>query len=538
MANHDELSKELERLYCPPIDPALFMAILMDYDLAVPAEVRSLREILNALKTSALDQENLPFDPSGTTKTHSLSVANLPESLSWPSLEHLDLNDGDENNVNENLNGFDSRLGYTFIGMTSDDKIYNLMCMFPSIPRHHAARILKDCHDELSRAMDVLLNLAFIDETQIAHGSTQETPAEAAANRQTLLPKSIDGFQADENQSKKSNKKNKKKNSQKLHRDAPLSRGSNTPSVNKWETGKKDIDFISTRASTLVRENVASTYHGNSMSLCATIRALAIAYAPRHMKELDADDAIISYVAELSHKYATIPETTLVGLIRIANNELKAADELAEALARGPILNSLSDIIMFTSAPVDLESEENAVTESSEGTVESSSDMDYGQAAAAANAHFAQRSNALAQASQAARRARSNPLYNGASAYYREVGNEQRQLALRHQATASDRLVDQQSSQYDLDLHGVTVPNAIRISRERVNAWWQSLGDLKHVRGGGKHVHGGFKIVVGVGNHSRDGAARIGPAVYRTLQNEGWKVECDRGVLLVTGYRR
>ena len=512
------------------------MAIVMDYDLAIPTEVRRLCDTLNELKTSALDQENLPFDPTGTTNFRNLQDANLPESLSWPLLEHLDLNADDENN-NSRDSRHDSRLGYTFLGMTSDDKVHNLMSMFPSVPRRQAERILEECHDSLSRAMEVLLNLAFIDETQIARGSAQETPAEAAAMSQALAPRSIDGFQADENQTKKSRKKNKKKNQQ-LRRDATSSQSSNIPATNKWETGKQDIDFISTRASVLLRENVASTYHGNSMSLCATIRALAIAYAPRDIGELGDDDAIIPQVAELAHKYTTIPDTTLVGLIRIANNEIMAADELAEALARGPVLNSLSDIITFTSAPIVLDPEETTSAASAEAAIETSPGMDYSQAAAAANAHFMARSSAFAQASQAARRARSNPLYNGASAYYREVGNEQRQLALRHLATASDRLVDGQSSQYDLDLHGVTVPNAIRISRERVNAWWHSLGDLKHVRGGGKHVHGGFKIVVGVGNHSRDGAARIGPAVYRMLESEGWKVECDRGVLLVTGHRR
>ncbi|KAJ5316835.1 hypothetical protein N7508_001343 [Penicillium antarcticum] len=536
MLEPDELSQELQGLYCPPIDPALFMAILMDYDLSMPAEVGALRDTLNELKTSALDQENLPFDPTGTTNTRNLQDANLPESLSWSPLDNIDVNDCDENDNNQN-GGHDARLRYTFLGMTSDDKVYNLISMFPSVPRHQAERILEECHGSLSRAMEVLLNLAFIDETQIARGSAQETPAEAAAMSQALAPRSIDGFQADESQTKKSRKKNKKRNQQ-LRRDATSSQALNTPSVNKWEMGKKDIDFISIRASVLLRENVASTYHENSMSLCATIRALAIAYAPRDIGELDDDDAIIPQVAELSHKYAAIPETTIAGLLRISNNEIIAADELAEALAQGPVLNSLSDIITFTSAPLVLDPEETTVAASAENFVETSSDMDYGQAAAAANAHFALRSNAFAQASQAARRARSNPLYNGASAYYREIGNEQRQLAMRHLATASDRLVDRQSSQYDLDLHGVTVPNAIRISRERVNAWWHSLGELKHIRGGGKHVHGGFKIVVGVGNHSRDGAARIGPAVYRMLESEGWKVECDRGVLLVTGHRR
>lgn len=509
-----------------------------------------MRETLDVLEASAVEQENLPFDPTGTTNirnsdtsdsviAESSNDAPQSELTSWPSLEHLDLDGSDSNstaNNAQNLKG--SKLAYTFLGMTTADKAQNLISMFPSITRLEAERILEDCHDNLSRAMDVLLNLAFIEETQIAGETPQQTPEEATQNRQSFVPKSIDGFQA-EDQARGGGKKSKKKKKKQQQRRAELvSQATNgTASMNKWEAGKKDIDFLSSRACALQREKIASTYHKNSMSLCATIRVLAEAHAPKDIHEIEDDPVLVTQVGELGDNYPGIHPTTLAGLIRIANHELQAAGELAETLATRPALTSVSNIITFVSSPVTLDEEDENTAPTQ--PIESSSDfMNFDEAAAAASSHFAARSAALAQASQSARRARSNPLYGGASAYYREVGNEQRQLAMRHLATASDRLVARQSSKSDLDLHGVTVANAVRIARESVHAWWDGLGDQKYVRGGGQSCHGGFNIVCGVGHHSLDRKSHIGPAVWNMLQKEGWRVELNRGSMLVTGVQR
>ncbi|KAF9246061.1 hypothetical protein DTO027I6_4131 [Penicillium roqueforti] len=542
----DELFKELESTYCPPIDPALFVAIVSDFDLAIPTQVEQLRETLNLLNASAVEQADLPFDPTGTTNLRNSDVSgslggessdDAPSDFtSWPSLESLDQDNGDSNSASrhaEKLKG--SKLAYTFLGMSTADKAQNLISMFPSITRLEAERILEDCHDNLSRSMDVLLNLAFIEETQIAREVPQETPKEAAQGGQFSTPKSIDGFQANENQNG-SKKSRKKKKQQQQRRIELASQAMNNTSANKWEAGKKDIEFLSSRASALQREKIASTYHENSMSLGATIRVLAQIHGPKDIQEIEDDPVLITQVGELSHKYPGINATTLTGLVRISSNQISAADELAEKLARRPDLTCISNIISFVSSPIALDEEENVAPAQQ---ADSASDfMEFDEAAAAANSHFAARSVALAQASQAARRARSNPLYGGASAYYRDVGNEQRQLAMRHLATASDRLVARQSSQYDLDLHGVTVVNAVRIARERVQAWWDGLGDQKYVRGGGQSSHGGFNIVCGVGHHSLDRKSHIGPAVWNMLLKEGWRVELNRGSMLVTGVNR
>lgn len=525
----------------------MFVAIASDFDLAVPSQVEQLRETLDVLNASAVEQEDLPFDPTGTTNLRNSEASGslVGESsdcapsdfTSGPSLESPEQDNDDTNSASHNderLKG--SKLAYTFLGMTTADKAQNLISMFPSITRLEAERILEDCHDNLSRSMDVLLNLAFIEETQIAREIPQEIPREVSQDSQSSIPKSIDGFQAKENQNG-GGKKSRKKKKQQNRRVDLASQAMNT-TTNKWEAGKKDIEFLSSRACALQREKIASTYHENSMSLCATIRVLAQAHAPKGIHEIEDDPVLVTQVGELSHKYPGINPITLVGLIRIANNEIPAADELAETLARRPDLISVSNIISFVSSPVALDDNEEENVAPTPQANSASDFMDFNEAAAAASSHFAARSAALAQASQSARRARSNPLYGGASAYYRDVGNEQRQLALRHLATASDRLVARQSSPCDLDLHGVTVANAVRIARERVQAWWDGLGDQKYVRGGGRNSHGGFNIVCGVGHHSLDRKSHIGPAVWNMLLKEGWRVELNRGSMLVTGVNR
>ncbi|CAG8011294.1 unnamed protein product [Penicillium salamii] len=540
----DALAQKLASAYCPQIDPALFQAIVLDYDLAVPDQVARLCETLDVLKLSAAEQEDLPFDPTGTTnlrnyestgspRTETSSGGTFSDVQNWASLENLDVENGDANG--DNYGTKESQRAPHFSGMPSAEKAQSLISMFPSITRLEAEGILKDCHDNLSNSMDVLLNLAFIEETQIAGDISQQT-AIAQGFGQPLALKSIDGFQATEN-SKGSKKSRRKKNKQQKQNVVDLAaKATAGPASNKWETGTKDIDFIASRACTLPREKVASTYHSNSMSLCATLRVLANAQAPANTQEIEEDPVLITQVGDLARNYPAIEPTTLVGLIRIANDDISAADELAEALSRRPTLSSVSNIITFVSKPPVIEEDENVAPLSEEdGFAES---MDYAQASAAASSHFAARSAALAQASQAARRARSNPLYGGASAYYRDIGNEQRQLAMRHLATASDRLVANQSRNCDLDLHGVNVANAVRISRRSVQDWWDALGDKKYVRGGGRDVHGGFKIICGVGNHSQDRKSHLGPAVWNMLRDEGWRVELERGSMLVIGRER
>ena len=66
----------LQKEYCPPIDTALFSAIISDYDLSDPLGIDEVRPVLDTLKDSAEAEGTTHFDPSGssglnyTTSTH------------------------------------------------------------------------------------------------------------------------------------------------------------------------------------------------------------------------------------------------------------------------------------------------------------------------------------------------------------------------------------------------------------------------------------------------------------------------------------
>lgn len=267
-------SQELASTYCPQIDPALFQAIALDYDLAIPDQVEQLRQTLDVLKLSAAEQEDLPFDPTGTTNlrnceslgspyTETSGSATNSDPTTWTSLEHLGSENGDINSESSAANfSKDSQRSQRFASTISAENAQTLIGMFPSITRLEAEGILEDCNDDLSRAMDVLLNLAFIEETQIAGDVSQQTEIAQGFGQSGAL-KSIDGFQAAENQT--SNKKSRrKKNKQQKQKVVDLSaRPTVAPTTNKWETGKNDIDFMATRASALQREKIASAHHAD-----------------------------------------------------------------------------------------------------------------------------------------------------------------------------------------------------------------------------------------------------------------------------------
>ncbi|KAJ6160252.1 hypothetical protein N7497_004789 [Penicillium chrysogenum] len=103
-----EVFKELESTYCPPID-------LRYFDLAVPFQVEQLRETLDVLNASAVEQEKLPFDPTGTTNLRNSEASGSlvggssdgapSDFTSWPSLENPQQDNGGTNSAShaENL---------------------------------------------------------------------------------------------------------------------------------------------------------------------------------------------------------------------------------------------------------------------------------------------------------------------------------------------------------------------------------------------------------------------------------------------------
>lgn len=163
--------------------------------------------------------------------------------------------------------------------------------------------------------------------------------------------------------------------------------------------------------------------------------------------------------------------------------------------------------------------------------------IDKIQAKNRAIAHGLAGQAAFAQASAAVKRGRSDRLINAAAVVYAEKGHEHRARQRELESAAASAHVAQQSTHNTTDLHGVRVHDAVQIARERTLRWWDGLGDAKFLGDGGP-AKAGFRIVTGIGRHSKDGAPKIGPAVWKALVNEGWKASVESGEILVTGRKR
>ena len=134
----------------------------------------------------------------------------------------------------------------------------------------------------------------------------------------------------------------------------------------------------------------------------------------------------------------------------------------------------------------------------------------------------------------------SKPAQAALRAHYASVGSSSLKAAQRLSSRAASELVSSQSPHplEQIDLHGVSVSDAIRIARQRVQEWWDK-GEAEWAREGkimGEGKMGqGYRIVVGVGRHSEGGKGKLGPAVGQMLVREGWRVEVLEGALVVWG---
>ncbi|KAH0158970.1 hypothetical protein KCU67_g7307, partial [Aureobasidium melanogenum] len=229
----------------------------------------------------------------------------------------------------------------------------------------------------------------------------------------------------------------------------------------------------------------------------------------------------------------------LVALIKLTQPSITAAHELAKALTTKPLTHETgSRVIIPQYAPVQIsEGDDFSSTRSSFDT--DTSTVDFGSASSSTAKLRAARQAAMEQARAAYRKSRSDRLMGGAAGYYSQVGRDHGAALHQSQAAEANAIVAAQSSAFEIDLHGVTVENAVRIARQRTNAWWNGLGENKvNGRVGAAERASGFRIITGVGRHSAGGKGVLGPAVKKGLEQDGWRLEINSGAITVRGKNR
>lgn len=511
-----------QRVYCPPIDSATFLAIISDYDLTNAAQAQSARELLDQISATAFAEEATGFDPSGSTaheangavnhadesdsrstssvRTHSLLTDTTSVSQGIASLTFEDSENGDSP-VDEIKGHYDAQ----FEALDEAGKTSLLMETFPQLKSLDIASALRKTRGNAGAAFEHLMTLAFLEDT---------------GDRQ----KGVDGLYVDEVQHKprKHKKKTVKRESSAESSD---SAATDIAPGNKWETSKADIKFLTARIS-MDTSKITNTYNQQGRSLQNTIKTI-VADKEKDISTTGLGNALILHAEQLCARFPDNSYTQVMALLRLTGGNESHVRDLINAMTFVPSRATHNSPIHleFRLAPPDL-GESTSTTKSKPAS--SASTRSTSPSYRTDVDHWARRDGLFAQAAGARRQAKSDNLMAAAAAVYSERAHDENMRAKAARLANADAIVSQQSTSTSIDLHGVTVKDGVRITRERVEAWWVNHGS----KGGS---HGGFKIITGKGTHSEGGRSRLGPEISRMLIVEGWRVEILNGALRVTG---
>ncbi len=504
------------------MDDAVFYAIASDYKL--PTEHEALVTVLDNLSAAAAVQENESFDPSGTGGSTATVAPHPSESQTTPEGAS---NSNDVTSVTTGLTDINLKEpGYIerrLEDLSAEGQRQWLKDLFPSLDDVHIQGVLK-LSSSLEQAVDELLNFSFL----------KDDGTEAFSSREAGL-KGIDGFaQGIRPQQRKGRSRKKARTDDSSRASSAASLATDSPvSSNVWSNVADDVEFICSRTG-LQPHTVRSIYHAQGARLAPTIRALADKEASVWCQLESVDSIMQMQVAEVKTDFDFLPDSQVYGLLTLARNNPSAARELLEAMVYTSAPETTGPIqAQYAALDLAPRNQQPEYTIADSWTTVAS-----GNTRQLASVHGVAASSAFSQASAAYRKSKSDHLMGGAAAYYASVGHQNLKAAKRLQAEAANAHVAGQSSSTVLDLHGVSVADATRIASSRTNSWWEGLGDAKYAPGGGGPAKAGFKIVTGIGSHSKNHAPRIGPAVTKMLVREGWRVEVGHGELIVTGKAR
>ncbi|KAK3050568.1 hypothetical protein LTR09_008208 [Extremus antarcticus] len=543
----DEVVAKLEAEYCPPLDPTTVLSISSDYDLSDSANIASARQILDALREVASPEEAAGFDPSGTgagkeeflREGDSTSPPGTSGSASRET-EGTSLSNGLSSlGLDDELSDIEPAATYfdepeDFDTLDEDAKVQRLRAIVGAgVSKYSIRHVLRKCKGNWAGAVEELLTQAYLADEKNAE------------NGVTTSAKGIEGFY-EENLPARGRKekvrggRQKASNARRSSSFSEVGDASAPSAPNKWASASEHIKFVAERTG-MLETNVSSIYYSSGPSLPQTIATILKAAMVENKHAAIDEDTVTIRADDLGVDFPSISYEYRKTLVRVSYPSTTSAHDLATALTAKPKNTAPGGLQILTNyAPPDLGTpgvDWSPVTRKVRSANPSRSpSLDGPSAMAQRDAFTAAKAVAYTKAAAAHRRGRSDRLMGGAAAYYGEVGREYAARSANASAHAADQIAASQSSATQLDLHGVDVLNAVRIAQEKVDAWWEGLGESRsNGRNGADQRQNGYRIVVGLGRHSEGGKGKLGPAVTKMLKEQGWRVEPAGAVIVVKG---
>ncbi|KDE06368.1 hypothetical protein MVLG_03276 [Microbotryum lychnidis-dioicae p1A1 Lamole] len=571
----EPVSDKLVRQFCPPLDSALVHALLLDLP-STPSqdEIKAIKSTLSSLASDAEIQSTPDHEDDGrdgtgvstttTTTTTSDTTSTLAEDLDLgKTLEVWSLN-GDESSTTQGTtpsNRSDSeRSSYR-----PDDPLAFLSSVFPNESIELLQQHLESSSGDVEIVVDELLSSGLLKEAQ-----REETP---------LPPPTLNSPVVSKQQRKRIKAAQKASSTLSLtstphlppHSPA-LSAASydSTPSSpiiaarpieNRWAS-------ISSHASNLAtllhvsESRIVSTYHKSSSSLPLTLaRLLHALTAERPFDSLSnkEEQSPIDLRDSLGVVLPHLTEERLEMLLSSTEGDVADAMDLEATIQE--IENSQGRLVwseilqldstepsQFTTTGPTFSSTSSTTTASpitvvpnprTQPVVQRKERHTFTECSALELEYLHKRNLALRSAATHFQKGGIGE--RGAASYWAEESRKldaKRKVWTERKAVALVReraLKDGMGGGRGLDLHGLTMNEAMAVTRDSLDEWWR----VNH----GALSPSPLRIITGVGMHSTNQVAILLPAVIKLLDREGWSWSYDnsfggagaRGAVLVKG---
>ncbi|OLN85209.1 Smr domain-containing protein [Colletotrichum chlorophyti] len=519
----------------PLLDPTVVIAIASELDLKDPEQLSAVQDMLQSLAQNVLAEEASGFNASGVPDTISTADGGTDTRDSSTNVsEGLNVRDSDSSGTRltsppppEDPEYNVPRIN-TFDGDSDQEKLLQLQEMFSDLKPHDVSFALKKAQGDFQTALETLLNIQFLE-------STGERP------------KGLDGFFQPEKPSGKKKGKSKGKKRKDLLSDV----SSSSSSINESSPANEDnervdkILFIVEKLD-LPFDEVTEVFEAQGGSTERTI----IEFLDRYIKQgvvvgNSGSDYGKQRIHELKKQYRHIPEQYLSPLVEVTRSDHQWMEEVAALLNRYfgklPAKRLEINYRLTPLANEELEgssegwqkmaSPKTSVLSATGRTLNSPSfaPRSYRQAMDTAGLYRDASNHSFSTAGQVYKKGH---LYRQAAGFFAERGREEARNYAMAKSVAADMHVASTSTANEIDLHGVEVADGVRITRERVWEWWNSLGEYR-----ARKAQEGFTIVTGRGLHSAGGVSRLRQGIIAALINDGWKVSVGTGSYRVTGRR-
>ncbi|KXL47996.1 hypothetical protein M433DRAFT_136983 [Acidomyces richmondensis BFW] len=549
-----DILSRLEGEYCPPLDPALFSAIVLDYDLTSASHLQNARNTLDQLKECAEVEEaaGIEFPDLGAWDDDKSS--QQPDS--WSEIGGSRLRTDMTSDSCAPSSDYSEEDGDgTFGGPVGDvdswtftEKLEALdFFLHGDVPENKLRMFLETHGGNLEEAMAALLESGTFTEYVLK------------------TSKGVDAFELgddDEIRRSKKKKRNAVSRGRQLSRSgsqtgsqtgsptwssptspapsAPASTGPNQNLArNRWAVIQEDVKFISSKMPCTSQE-VHSMYHKCHASKARTVSALLDQLNARTKptnKKLTADSP---FVISLQLDFPRVKQDHLIAIAEFSDPGTTDAYELAEIL-NTPTPEVANEQILPQYIPMStlsLENGEEIEQASCASLLSSAAHPRATDAPTDLNGRIR-----LAAALKAGRDAlRNSTRHLGSNARTRgaiAANNHEflRDAAIRmtmYRQEIADDLAASHSNEDYVDLHHMDVVNAKRIALAKAQEWWQKREE-KRASGSltAEERTKSFQIITGKGKNSPDGRPKLFPAVSAELERHGWKIEKGEGFILV-----